>query len=480
MKKHILRSLSLVLVLMMLAPCFASCDTAPKMEKMTEAERTDKIFEIVGSDSFADSYTTDLKIEMEGTTAGSSFTMTGTGFSTYTGLRSESPERHDEAGAEVVINANGTDITQKTEIVEGYRDGKMYRSYKENGENTALVSPIFIEDYEKHRTIMYDGLTDEDLTEAFKKATSKTCVQLEDGGWTATASGYDADSLAVILKILGSGAEDLCEGYKISDTSITVTVTEQLIPVSMEFAFSFERTDFDDLYRTPKLKMIFTYRDIDTAVLPEVDFSKYTEVEDLAAYLEVQKILGDLKTADGIKFTTVIEQNISFAGTTQNIKETDIVTSSTDEDGKYSFSITSKVNNGTEGDTVVTIDYKDGAMTTIVSGSENQTQEITDSTARTYIGTFLDPLVLTSVYPSEIKTGEGDYTHTFVISNPILISFKEVYGQLGATNMKGKAEADVVYENGTVTKLYCIISFTAKIEGQTLIHKVSYTVTIEE
>lgn len=480
MKKHIIRSLSVVLALLLLAPCFAACDTTPKMENMTEAERTDKIFDIIG-DNFADSYTMDQKIEMEGSYAGSSFSLTTNDFTTYTGLRSESTQKHAESSMEMLVHTGDTKVTSKIEAAAGYRDGKMYISYKDDDKNAALVSPISIEDYDKHLKFIYNGISDDLITEALKKAASKTCVQLEDGSWSATASGYDEEALAIILESIDSSITSMCDGYKYSDVSVNIIVTEELVPVSMEFAFSFERTDFDDLYRTPKLKMTSTIRDIDTAVLPEVDFSKYTEVEDLAAFLEVRKVLGDLKLADSVKFTSVIEQNIKVAGTNQDFKETDKVTSSTDEEGKYSFSIHSKIDYGTGSETDVTITYKDGSMTTKVPDFGSQSQEITDSAAKIYLGTLLDPLSLTSVYPSEIKEGEGDYTHTFVISSPDLSAFETLYGQLGATtNIKGSAEVFVVYKNGTVTAMKCNLTVTAKIEGQTLTQKITYIITIEE
>ncbi len=477
--KKIIRTASLLLILSMLICLFAACDKKPNLQKMSEAERADYIIGYIGNDEFGSSYATDMKLEMSGTIMGSDFTVTTSGISTYVGVNTDAESFHEESKMTMTVEVNGTQITQKSERVKGYREGKMYESEKEDGKGFSLVSPITPEDYKEHRDRINDGLTDEQLTEAFKKASEKTCTPLEGGGWSATLSGYDAEALASISGDLLDGLDEMYEGYKVVGFTLTANVTEELMPVDIAYGFSFERTDLDSIHKTPELKMSCTFKDIGTAVLPEVDFSKYTEVEGLADYIEIKRALGKLKSADALEFTSDITQNVSMAGQIQTYTETDIAKAELDKDGKYGFTVRATANKGTSSETVVNLKYADGNMKTSGASVQTQNQAMTDAEAKQYLGTILDPLTFTSAQISEIKLDEGGYTHVFTISDPDYSAYEQLYSQLGASGFKAKAEVAVKYENGVISKMKCNFELTAKIQGQTLTNTVSYTITVE-
>lgn len=462
------RLFSIIICIALLCP-LASCSGKPDLMKLEGAERADAFFDLVNADP-ADAYSVGMDMKIEGSLYGLALDAELETDTTYIDYKSSSPSYHSELRS--VITAG--EITQKTNSVSGYRDGKMYEMTDRDGSKNALVSSISVEDFKAHKEFLV-GYSDEEVEAIHKSATVKDCVKNEDGTWSASYSGYSEENVLALIDYAFDPTVLILDGWKVKDVIFTVDADEEFLPTDWEYEIVFEKTEGD--YTKPEAKTEIDFDDIGSAKMPAVDLSTYTEVEGLAELQKIRMLLGEMFAADSGSFTTDSEQKVEVAGTTQYNREIDAVTFKS-ENGKYSFKIDAQVNpNSISGSYDAVINYANGTFKMEGKDISTVTQEMTDSEARAYISRLYDPAGISNAQISNIELRKEGFTHYLTIANPDYSALEASLSALGASGFKCKAQVGVDYENGAIQKYEYTMTLTAKVSGQTLTVEVKNTIT---
>ncbi len=476
MRKTLLKAIPLLLAVFMIAGLCVSCSGKPNLQKMTEAERADYLVEVL-DEMDADSFAVDMEGRFSGSINEIDVTCKYTVAVACTNARADAPFTHEAMDMVVEMNGKGIDETQEFALVSGYRDGKMYEMEEDEDGKNALVSPISAEDYAKHKTRMEEITGGDEVAALLKLAGTKTSQKNEDDTWSAKLSGYSNENIEKITAELFEAAMDLfADDYEVKDYVLEITIDQDHLPTSMKLSAVFEGDEDDE--DKPEMTMLCTFKDYDQTTLPEVDLSSYTEVEDLASLLEVQKTLSVLRSADELSFTSKNRSDTKYAGTTQTTKETDEVTVKVVKD-KYLFDIDATITSDGE-KTEATIKYEKGKMTISGKDIQTQSQSMDESAARSYIGDLLDPAKLSSASVSKISHTEGTYTHEFTIADPDYSEFEEAFESLNAKNFQATASVWVKYENGVLGEYKYVYRMTAQVEGKKLEVEVIAVVNINQ
>ena len=462
------RLFSIIICIALLCP-LASCSGKPDLMKLEGAERADAFFDLVNADP-ADAYSVGMDMKIEGSLYGLALDAEIETDTTYIDYKSSSPSYHAELRS--IITAG--EITQKTNSVSGYRDGKMYEMTDRDGSKNALVSSISVEDFKAHKEFLV-GYSDEEVEDIHKSATVKDCVKNEDGTWSASYSGYSEENVLALVDYAFDPTVLILDGWKVKDVIFTVDADADFLPTDWEYEIVFEKTEGD--YTKPEAKTEIDFDDIGSAKMPAVDLSTYTEVEGLAELQKIRMLLGEMFAADSGSFTTDSEQKVEVAGTTQYNREIDTV-SFKSENGKYSFKIDAQVNpNSISGSYDAVINYANGTFKMEGKDISTVTQEMTDSEARAYISRLYDPAGLSNAQISNIELRKEGFTHYLTIANPDYSALEASLSALGASGFKCEAQVGVDYENGAIQKYRYTMTLTAKVSGQALTVEVKNTVT---
>lgn len=478
MKKAFLRAIAALLCLSLLFT-LAACSKSPDLMKLEESERADAFFDLVNKDP-ADKYRVDMKMDISGSVYSVPFKAEINSETFYIDSESNSPAYHAEIESVINMGTSSSSSTQTVKSTVGYRDGKLYEYSDKDGVESALVSPMSADDYKKHMEFLA-GMTDEEISALHKNAAKKECNLNEDSSWTATYSEYDTESISGIIDYCFDSTVTIVDGYRVKDVILIINATENFLPTEWKYELVFERTDETELYREPSAEITMTFKNFGNAEAPEVDLSKYKEVEGLDALREIRHLINEMTVAESGSFISKSNQRVDYAHSTTNTDETDVVTYN-NENGKFSFNIDAylvapgmSVNNGTS----YKIVYKDGKLTVTGDGSKPQTSGITDNDAKVYVVRILDPASLSGASVSDIGTGSGKYTHRFTLASPDYSALMPTLTSLNAKDIKADATVDVVYENGTLKEYEYVLTLTAKVDLQTLTVKITSTVTYE-
>ncbi len=474
MKKTSLRLVSFVMAACMVAGMFVSCKIKPNLDTMNEGRRAKYLLKVFG-DFSADSYVMDMSMKIAGSRDKSPVSVETTGTYTYTGMSSKTPSHHEEMRMSMSAVRGGPNFIREMETISGYRDGKLYQMKTINDQTSALVSSISAKAYRAHEAFMLET-SDKDMITLLQLAKNKKSAQNEDGTWSATLSGYTEKDLDTLRRELLSNVEIFSEGYKANDLLVEVTVTKDHMPANLTMTMLYESTDTEEHSIEPELVISCAFKDFGTATLPEVDFSQYTEVENLTTLLEVQKVLSDYQAADEISFVSDNSNKVSYAGEQQTTIERDSV-SAIVKDGKYSFDISAVVNPDTDSETVVDVTFSDGLFKMSGKGMQTQTENMEEIDARAYVYNLLDPANISNVNIENIWANENGGIYIFTIADPDYSAYKNMYSQYGAKNFEAMAEIKIRYENGKVTEYNYQYSVFATIQGQRLEVQIVSTIT---
>ena len=122
MKKVTLRAIAALLCLSLLFPLTA-CSNKPDLMKLEESERADSFFDLVNKDP-ADSYTVEMKMELEGTLYGATVKADSKSETTYVGYAGDDPILHSEGSSVVKVG----EVEETSKNIFGFANGKMYES----------------------------------------------------------------------------------------------------------------------------------------------------------------------------------------------------------------------------------------------------------------------------------------------------------------------------------------------------------------
>jgi hypothetical protein len=467
------RLFAIILCIALLCP-LASCSDKINLMKLEGAERADAFFDIVNEDP-ADAYSVGMDMKIEGSLYGLALEAEIEIDTTYIDYKSNFPSYHSELKS--VITAG--EVKQKTSSVTGYRDGKLYEMTERDGVKNALASSISAEDFKAHKDFLV-GYSDEELEALHKSATVKDCIKNEDGTWSASFSGYSEESVLALIAYAFDTTVLMLDGYKVKDVIFTIEANSDFLPTDWEYEIVFEKTSGD--YPEPEAKTEIEFDNIGTAKAPEIDLSSYTEVEGLVELQKLRAALGEYLTSEKAGgFKAESKQSVNSGTSMNSTHETDTVTYEV-KNGKYIFDIDATVKSLIDpAGTDYIITYRDGKFVMLQKGTSNsQRQEMTESNARLFIYRLIDPAGLSDALVSNIKTNDGEYTHTFTIADPDYAALEASLAPLGATNFKADASVSVVYKNEALEKYYYSMTMTCEAGGLTVTVKVESTVYFDD
>lgn len=464
MKKMMKSVLCSVLLLSLLMSMLVGCKVtwAEKLNRMDETERVGALSNLISEKlEESDSYTIELELDIKCVYQEVDMEINAENEMRYTGLLGESPAYHNSGTVRMEAMEGLINTTARQE--EGYRNGKMYRSYREGDTKQKLWSPISWEDYSAYQ----DSKSKSDIEFDFQPedCTDITCLQEEDGSWSASLKITTEDGMKGFLEMIADFEEMLGNDCEVEAVVFAFQTNESFYLTNFTIEFEFAAKDKDSKADLPELKIEADVSDYGTTELEEIKFDDYTEVVDLRVLNIPAETIKDFTAGEEGVLEFSLDQCIRYAGQKQENSETDRI-SFTDKDGKYTFRVEAK-----QEDYDIFLTYADGKRKTVVmQGSEEidtDTEDCTDEEARAFIDGLVmqsgfDPNLITDI---ELKKGEENVYifHMQPEKNALLAQMMESAGsdELGATR---KVNYTATIVDGKLLKLEFLIDANIKTE----------------
>ncbi len=301
-----------------------------------------------------------------------------------------------------------------TNSESGFADGKMFYYYDDGEKETALFSKLSANDYRLHDKAMEseDGDFMSAVTE--ESCATVTCVASSDGSLLATFTGFTEEGLDALLESF-DGIADMFDA-DIADAELKFTVDADLRPKTVRIAFLFEEGSDDAFTVDGKFEK---YNE--TAPIA-IDFSDYTEIEDLRIVDIAKKAIDDAQDAPFVSFRTREDTSIASGGETLDVTELYDITVRNGKNG-YTFDMDVTA----DGETYYTW-YEDGEYS-MQLGTETDSVEMSEREARALLKAYFDPASLTLSIVTDAEEKGGVYL--FAINE--LDTFSTLLSSLGAT-----------------------------------------------
>lgn len=396
MKKTLLKLLSLSLVLLMLVGSLSSCMKAALAVLGEENDARLLLYSLQTAGGKSYTITTESKLTV--TVGKTTNSVTSAGEFTEYKIGSKDYRYHMDMTTETVLGGKYT----KMETLKGFQNGRMYSGYDQAADSGYVFSEISRKDYEEHMEEM-------DMRTTFSFDINKdncseiTCVKNDDKTRTATFSGFTSSGLEQFFELMDIAPDTFGDGMEIEDICMTLTVDKKLRPETLRLDLIFDVSDeFEGTDPTMYLEMSFDLDDVEAPA--DMDFSDYTEVEDLRLADRVEKQLKEMTDKEEGYFTTQINAKVTAASQTQN--ENTLYTGSyTNEDGSYTHEI--KVTDKNKLYRVGTISYKDGKQEAGGMAASME-KSMTDASAKAFLGSLLNPSNFNAASVSRITPVEGE------------------------------------------------------------------------
>lgn len=477
--KLVWKFLPLVLAVFLILSALSACNSQPNLADMKEEDRVTEIFRRSDEKMSAlTSYTIDISANISLTLQGIDVSAALDGdvvtFTSADGKLSVIETQNTE----MVAKQDGKVIRESvSNTTQGYQNGYMFQTSSEEGSISKLYAPLSQADYEAHRKAMSEK-NDVDIEKAVAAAAQKSCTQNENGTWTVKISGMTADDIQKFDKTFGFTASLLPEDTRMTDVILTVTFTEDLYYETIAMEFTCEKTEdaeseTDEESSLPVLTIDCQVKNRNTTEAPkEIDFSQYTEVEDLRIVEILKDKLDDHKSAEAGAFQVNSSNNVVVTvGSNvekQYSSEEDEV-SFTNKTGAYTYEIKAVDQDGTR----YLLTYADGEQyaKTTKKGSSSSTENTVDCTdfeAKNYINKLIDAanFNVTDVTSVKILDAEkGQYrigVNNCSTLNEILEQLEKSYTSIGGMDLDGTAYLEITVENDILTHY----DFCIEIEGE--------------
>ena len=282
MKKTTLKLLALMLACIMLLPLAIACDktddttnTTESTEKPepTEAEKfaalseSEKAFYILTMDANDDGKTSmDMTMDLSTTYMGYKITATISG----TQVEIDTADKYvDYSEMNMTMTMMGTSTVMLSK--EGYIDGRAFYYGLSDGEGggyyVVMTKEQYIEDYKDD-----EEDSDNDFGITKENCQTVTCIKVGDN-YVATFTDITGDGLTE-FKTLVESFSGLVDPEALTDVTLTLTVTKDLVPVSAEVSFEFSDSSI-------VLTMSCDYQFGSDVTEPTVDMSDFEETDSL-------------------------------------------------------------------------------------------------------------------------------------------------------------------------------------------------------
>ena len=267
-------------------------------------------------------------------------------------------------------------------IKDGYIDGKMFYYRQENESGTKneikLVSDATREGYEDYR----ENQSQLDIDITSENCKSSTCVQREDGGWSARYSDFVPAAVEEFKSAVGYIFAYLSDSCTISDVVVELEASADFRSEKLSVSFVFESSDPKETL--PVFTSVSVYSNFGSTASPSLpDLSGYTVLEDLRPLRFISSYLDRWKLGSKGEAKLEIKQKYSATGISQTYNETDNIRFEV-KDGKYTYNIGIDVDGNS-----MSIMYSEGKRKQIVGG-EISTVETNDLYERMFIGSLVD------------------------------------------------------------------------------------------
>ena len=428
MKKQLKNLISILLLFSLLMGILVSCSPseADKLNRMEEPDRAMALSELISvNGEAADSYTVEIEVSLECVYQEVDVEVNAEGSMYYTGLKGDSPAYHSSTTTKT--EAMEGEIENTTRVQEGFRDGKMYRYYREDGVRQRLYSPISWEDFGKYMESRND-VTEFDFKDG--DCTDITCAQQEDGSWFATMKGFTEDGITPFREMIADFEEMLGEDFAIADVSFTFTTTEDFYLSAFTMEYTFEALNEDNEEDPPVMKLEAEIGKYNATEPQEIDFDDYTEVVDLRLLDVPEKSMKEFSDGEKGKFQFDINQRVLLGTQKNELIESDLV-SFANKDGKYTYQVEAEQNNYE-----IFMTYTSGTASTVVKERgqviSNTSEESTDEEAKAFIDGLLQQTVFDSNRVSDIEKKKGE-KNTYIFrmkpkDNELLMSVVDSVG----------------------------------------------------
>jgi hypothetical protein len=149
---------------------------------------------------------------------------------------------------------NGSHIVSHHEY--GYVDGMMYSCNRESGTRSQIKSPMKAKEY--NRFMAEKNMDEPSIAVGKGYSDTMSCVQNEDGTWTATYENFTEIGMKPFFEML-SGVEFMVnEEHTLKNVRMVCNADADLNLTSLSMEFLFEENP-DSAYPVPEVRIDYTY-----------------------------------------------------------------------------------------------------------------------------------------------------------------------------------------------------------------------------
>lgn len=309
------------------------------------------------------------------------------------------------------ITGSGNNTTTKSTQENGYCNGILYFTYKDNfGASQKIKSTVTAEeynDYLNNREPSYYSATYIDVSEA-------TTVEVTSDGDSKQAFYSSFSDFArenYISAVLGDTWALLSEEYSIDDVELTVKTDDDYVLQETSFVCKFSKVGKTSA-SLPTLSVTTTYSDIDSTVPTPPDLTKHKDVEALLMLLVMDDAMDERIDATNGDFTMNINTELTkktYPQKTTKSNQSSEVTYGYDDENSFTFDV-----DITEDKSKSSISYEDGWLT--YKPNSYNSIDMTDAEARIFIKKMMDPSSFSLEKISNVSvvnSEKGIYKFTF-------------------------------------------------------------------
>ena len=366
------------------------------LEELPLNERAEKVMDNISARNDEEkSMDVKLDVTFEGILSdGREFTFEANGVSSYRYLENDEYQYLQTQSISTIVPGEISDVSTHT---IGYMDGKMFQTSVDSSFVTRVYSELTKDEFLEHMDEIY-GVSDLELTEDDYDVIS--CEKIKNK-WVIEFSIYSKRGIDIIQREVISDIESLvAETHTISEISFTVIADSEFFMTGYEIEAWFDVVDekYKDI---PKPSLEFSAK-VEDIFLPkpldEIDFDKYTEVDDLRTFDVVNMLLNKKIQSEYCELSSEIKTKIlinSYYYTTQKKTETKYVGSFKNTESGIEYSLVYSKSDPTMEYSDITIEYKD--LTQVTNDGINSETKVykTDHAAKKLIDSVIDPIGIT-------------------------------------------------------------------------------------
>lgn len=473
MNKLIIRILVAAILLTALAIPMTSCSQTKKLLRMDEPERAEYFYRATDSKmTYAQSGSFDQTMTMQANMSGVSYKQTTEATVTFIAEQDDFIYL-EQSKTTVDAGGQGTIIYSDS----GYIDGMMFSYNREGKDEAKLKSAITPEEYNQFLAKQNEDQPQIQVGKGYSE--TMTCVQNEDGTWTATYEGFTEEGMKPFLYMLKGVDYMVTADHSIADARLTLNADADLYPTSMKIEFVFEKNASSSA-PLPVVTMENVYHGWNNTVLSEpYDLSKFTEIDDLRVVEDFSQSLFERSTAPSGSFTVKVVTKANGGGYSDTTTDKQKVTFSSD--GGYRFTYEYEEEgyeyklSYTDGDLYVKV-YDEGGKKV-----HSESSDMTEAEAKATVSQLMDPEQVSDVDIVDVETLDAEKgIYRFTLGDAFKNAYDEDYEMSGLdmTHFMGYFDATIV--DGVLMEYTYHIESSFKMEGQTVKTVVDMTITFGE